>query len=163
MLLYSALYIVFIIISCVSLWAIYRIRKYLSVSFPDPTVVYRNEGDRNGGRGVYFGRQIPPYTVKNVKFFVVVALCIELSFVILVPLVRVFFPEATSGQETYFIIVATIGIGCCGVLPISAFGLPPFFYTDDSEPSGFYLEGSTPARPVSEYKELVLNHEEILL
>lgn len=155
--LYSALYIIFIIISCLSLWAIYRIRKYLSVSFPEPTVVYRNEEDRNGDRGVYFGRQILPYTVKNVKFFVVVALCVELSFVLLVPLVRVFFPEATSGQETYFIILVTIGVAACGVLPISAFGLPPFFYTDDSEPSKFYLEGGTPARPVSEYKELVLN------
>ena len=38
--LYFALYIVFIIISSLSLWAIYRIRKYLSVSFPEPTVVY---------------------------------------------------------------------------------------------------------------------------
>ena len=155
--LYSALYIIFIIISCLSLWAIYRIRKYLSASFPEPTVVYRSEEDRNGDRGVYFGRQIPPHTDKNVKFFVVVALCVELSFILLASLVRVFFPEATSGQETYFIILVTIGVATCGVLPISAFGLPPFFYTDDSEPSRFYLEGGTPARPVPEYKELVLN------
>lgn len=155
--LYSALYIVFIIISCLSLWAIYRIRKYLSVSFAEPTVVYRNEEDRKGDRGVYFGRPILPYTVKNVKFFVVVALCVELLFVFLAILVGVFFSEVTSGQETYFIILVTIGVAACGVLPISAFGLPPFLYTDDSKPSRFYFEGGTPARPVSEYKELVLN------
>lgn len=140
--LYSVLYIVFIIISSLSLWAIYRIRKYLSVSFPDPTVVYRNEEDRNGGRGVYFGRQILPHTVKNVKFFVVAALCVELSFVLLVPLVRVFFPEATSGQEMYFMIVATIGIGCCGVLPLSAFGLPPFSTLMILSPQGFTLKAA---------------------
>ncbi len=157
MLLYPALYVLLLIISCFSLWAIYRIRKYLSMSFPEPTVVYLNEEDRKGDKGVYFGRKIAPHTIKNVKFFVVVALCVEILFVFLAALSGVLFAEATLRQKIYFIILENVGIACCGVLPMSAFGLPPFFYTDDSEPSGFYLEGGTPVRPVSEYKELVLN------
>lgn len=154
MLLYVA-YALLFIMSSVGVWFILRVKLYLITNFPEPIVVYRNEEDRKDDGRVYFGRKLAPHAVKNVKVFANIALLGELLVILTAPLLA--FKASSLEEQVILIVFEIMCSGACALLPVVAFGLPPFFYTDDSEPSGFYLEGGTPARPVSEYKELVLN------
>lgn len=154
MLLYIA-YALLFIMSSVGMWFIFRVKLYLINNFPEPIVVYRNEEGRQDNGGVYFGRKLAPHTAQNVKVFANIALVGELLIILAAPLLA--FKTSSLEEQVILVVLEIMGNGACALLPIVALSFPPFFYTDDSEPSKFYLEGGTPARPVSEYKELVLN------